>query len=1018
MDRVWAALADPNRWRILKMLGGSELSSGEIAGEFALRWPSVSRHLAILEAAGLVRKRSRGRQRVYALDVDGFASATNALARLLPTGVATAAQSNGTAFAAAILDRSPRGDVFIGRRQELVELASVLHQTRVLTITGPPGVGKTRLARELSTRLAGAFGDGVRWVELARVAEPAGVVQAVANSLEATERAGQAPIAAVVARLRSKQVLLVLDNCEHVREACAWVVETLVEASESITVLTTSQAQLGIPGENLWRLSPLSVSDEEQSGTAGDCDAVQLFMARARAIRPDFTIDAEGARAVRELCRQLDGIPLAVELAAARVAVLTPFEIAERLTDRFALLAAPLEAGLERHQTLRGALDWSYGLLPSSQQQLLRRLSVFVGSADLRAIETVCGAETDGDKVLPDLALLVAASLVIGDTSRRRARYRLLETIRAYGLEQVGTVGEADSLRQRHTCWFLQIAEQAEPELTGPADKTWLCVLDADEDNIRAALTFAIRSRDGPAALRLAAAMVIYWRVRNRFSEGRRWLEAAIALGEGQSTSLQMRALWGAGFMALMLNDLDAAVGHLNLSLALAIEAGDGRGRARALLLLGNALLFREASSTSLLTRDAASVLTESVAYARSAGDSWCLAHALGLLGWMRMRAGENAAAREPLEEALAVARTAGDRQGLRLSLTMLGRLALSNGETVAAEQLLTEAVDISEELGDGYGVGAALMTLSETALHRGAYDRAAQLLERAAVLQREAGPSAFRAIYGLGYVALARGDVETAGQRFSEAAAAADETNKDQARIGLGLAAFLQGDNSAAREHFESAQSSAGSQLDAEALAGLGDVAVADGDLVRASSMHHAALEIRRRLHDSPGMVESLERLACVASAGGRHDHAARLLGAVSGLSSAAGFARPSLRQRQVDLALASTRRALGPNAFRVAFVSGKALSLEHAIRYATRGRGARRRPRTGWGSVTPTERSVVALAVQGLSNAEIGKRLFISPHTAAWHLSQVYGKLGISSRGQLAHGVAQRQNVRENNP
>lgn len=1006
---MWGALADPTRWRILEMLSEGELGSGEIAKAFALRWPTVCRHLEVLEQAGLVRKETRGRRRVYEADAEGFSRAASALSRLLPLGVPGLAP-------VTTMDPFVPVDAFIGRQRELDELSALLGTTRMLTVAGAPGVGKTRLARELAARVAGGFDNGVRWVELARVLDPAHVGQAIANVFDATERGGQTAVGELIDHLRGKHLLLVLDNCEHVRAACAEIIDTVLGACPRVTLLATSQAELATAAETVWRLAPLSLADGDGPDPGAESEAVQLFKARARMIRPGFAVEADGARAVREVCRQLDGIPLAIELAAARVGVLTAYEIGERLTDRFALLAATRDTDLERHQTLRGALDWSYGLLPRSQQQLLSRLSVFVGSADIQAAEAVCGS--DSVSILHDLTLLVAASLVSSDTSGRRARYGLLETIRAYGAEQTSSAGETEVLRTRHLRWFLDLAERAEPELTGATEQSWLDQLDADEDNLRAALSWALESGDGGSALRLAAALVLYWRVRNRFREGRRWLEAALENSQERPASLRMRAHCGVGFMALMLNDFDAAVGHLDQGLALARDTGDARWRGRALLLLGNAWLLTESATTPAPAPGVAGMLVESAASAREAGDAWCLAHALSLLGWMRMRSGDTVAAKEPLEEALAVAREASDRQGLRLSLTILGRLALSIGDAEAAERLLSEAVYICEALGDGFGVGSALISLSELALHRGDYDGAEVMLDRAADVLKEAGPSAFRALHGLGTVALARGDVETARLHFTEAAAVADESNDAAAHIGLGLVALADGDLVAARSHFDLANSGGGGPTDAGALAGLSAAARAEGDLAQSSSLEHGALEIRRRLRDSPGMVGSLESLACIASEGGRHDHAARLFGAVTALSAASGLVRPPARQRQLDLALLATRRELGPKAFRAAFAAGKTLSLDHAADYATRGRGARRRPRAGWGSLTETEREVVALAVQGLSNAEIAKRLFISPHTAAWHLSQIYGKLGISSRTQLAHRVALRHDAVRKDP
>ncbi|MCA1837027.1 MAG: AfsR/SARP family transcriptional regulator, partial [Actinobacteria bacterium] len=372
---------------------------------------------------------------------------------------------------------------------------------------------------------------------------------------------------------------------------------------------------------------PLSCPEVDESDMGMKTAAVRLFVARAAVTRRGFTLSAEVAPAVGEICRRLDGSPLAIELAAARVDVLTPAEMVDRLDDRFGLLDGAALPSRDRRNTLEGAIGWSYNLLNEPERAVLRRLSIFMGWCTLEAVESVCADGARGlNSAFEPLAALVARSLVIADTTGSHARYRLLDSIRAYGAERLSESGELATFRRRHAAHFVAFAERLEPRLTSSEQQMALDGLEGDHDNLKTAFDWALASRDAEMALRLSGALTIFWRVRCYFREGRQWLESALRLADTAKVNegRRARALWGAGFMAMMLHDEEAAVPLLDESLSLLEQIDDIGGQARSLLLLGNVSMNRD-------TEAALRHLIRSEALARRSKDAWCLAHALGL---------------------------------------------------------------------------------------------------------------------------------------------------------------------------------------------------------------------------------------------------------------------------------------------------------------------------------------------------------------------------------------------------
>ncbi|MGI8685510.1 MAG: helix-turn-helix transcriptional regulator [Acidimicrobiales bacterium] len=905
---------------------------------------------------------------------------------------------------------------FVGREQELGDVADLLAVARLVTLTGSPGVGKTRLAVEAADRARPAFPDGVWFVDLSAFAEPSALPTAVASALRIRTDADGPPTDRLVTHLRHLRLLLVLDNCEHLIGACAEMVQALLRDCGGLSVLATSRERLAISGERAWRVPSLSVPDAD-SAMATEAmvsfAGVRLFVERARATRPAFRMTRRVTMDVAAICRRLDGVPLAIELAAGRVDVLAPAEILDRLDDRFALLTSRSRSGLPRHQTLRAAVEWSYGLLPGPEQAVLRRVSVFAGGFTLAAAEEVAtGGDAEAPSMLGLISGLVAKSLVCAESVGPRTRYRLLETIRVYAADRLEDTGEAVAARRRHTEWCNALAEGIEPQLTGAGQKDALHRLDEEHDNFRAAFDWACAAGHAPVALAMAGSLTLYWRVRGNFGEGSEWLERAIRVSIGAAAPLQAKALWGAGLMAHMVGDNAAAVERLEESLGIYRGLGDGRGCARALLVLGNARHFLGDDPGAL------GHLEESVALARQVGDSWCLALALAMSGFALVDGGEVAAATPLFEESLGVARRAGDFQSLAMALNGLGMVALAEGRFAAAEAHLGEGLSVARELGEPYEVAKAVSALGALAAGWGNHGHARELLEEGLRLARmvSSHSAVVPALCALAVLARAEGDERTAAAQFSEAASLARQAGQPSAPalLGLGQLAAARGDAPQARALVDEARASARASGDqrsvAEALYELGNLAREEGDDGRASILHHEALRARFEVGHAPGVADSLEAVAGLAAADARFDHAARVLAAAASLRSRNGYERWATQEIAFDQDVETVRRELGPQRFSDDWVKGAGLSLEEAVSYASKGRGPRRRPDKGWASLTRAESNVVALATEGLTNAEIGERLFISPRTVQSHLSSVFAKLGVRSRRDLALRAAER--------
>jgi predicted ATPase/DNA-binding SARP family transcriptional activator/DNA-binding CsgD family transcriptional regulator len=625
---------------------------------------------------------------------------------------------------------------FVGREREILEVKRALAMTRLLTLTGVGGSGKTRLALEVVRELVGAYPDGARLVELASLSESALVSQAVAGAVGVQEQPGRPLLETLVEALREEQLLLILDNCEHLLDACVHLVDTVLDACPRVRILATSREALGVEGEIRRPVFPLSVPDPSHSPTVGDLEAyesVRLFVERAWRRNPAFTLTQRNAKAVAEVCLKLEGIPLAIELAAARVGTLSIEQMARRLEDSLKVLAAGDRTAPPKQRTLTGTLDWSHKLLSDPERRLFARLAVFAGGWALEAAETVgAGDGIEGSELLDLLSRLVEKSLILTESIEAvEMRYRMLEPVGQYAQEKLVESGETEVLRRRHAAYFQTLAEEAEPELLGPEQTKWLERLESEHDNLRAALKWLLGRKD-ELGLRLAGALSRFWYIRGHLSEGRRWLDQGLALGGGMELWPERgRALAGAGWLAEALGDYEWARAAHEESLDIYRRLGAQKGVASSLANLGRVALFQGDQER------ASELLEEGLALLRGSRNAWELSRVLTSIGIIALRREDHERAAASFEEALSLHRNLGDVRGVAVSLNNLGFAMLFRGDGERAMTLFEEALARDRDNRDAEGIAASLVNLGLAALIKGELRRAAKLLaESLAVLQ------------------------------------------------------------------------------------------------------------------------------------------------------------------------------------------------------------------------------------------------------------------------------------------
>jgi non-specific serine/threonine protein kinase len=627
--------------------------------------------------------------------------------------------------------------MLVGRERERAAICHVLVRQgeRLVTLTGPGGIGKTRLARAVAADLVEAFRGGVRFVDLSSVGDADLVVTAIAAAVDVPDSTDEPLLDTVARSLRSRDMLLVLDNFEHVL-AAAPAISTLVRACPRLAVLVTSRTPLHLAGECEVPVPSLDVPDVPLGlDDLAEVAAVAMFVQRAQIARADFRLSATNAAAVVEICVRLDGLPLALEFAAARIKVLSAEQIASRLEDCFNLLTSGADDAPERHRTLRAALDWSYLMLDRSQQALLRRLAIFAGGAGLDAVERVCSdSGLRQSTVLDLLEQLVDHSLLVVREEGGEARYRLLETVRQYAFERLIEAGEESSVRARHLAWHVELAERAAPDLFGADQPMWLERLARDHDNIRSALTYAIAHGHAASAMRLGAGIWKFWDVRGHATEGQKWLESALASSgpDVVEDEIRARAQHGAANLAYVRGDYERATVLHEANVALRKQMGDRHGQAVSILKLADIMRGRGDANAAVR------FCQQSLTLFRAVGDArWC-ANALNTLGMALLDRGATGAARAALEESLVLFRQVGGTRREAIALGNLGDVARAEGDFDRADALLVDSLRAFVEVKDAWGGALGLESLALVATERGEPSRAARLFG-AAEAQREA---------------------------------------------------------------------------------------------------------------------------------------------------------------------------------------------------------------------------------------------------------------------------------------
>jgi predicted ATPase len=827
---------------------------------------------------------------------------------------------------------------FIGRQREMAQIRALWSQTRLVTLSGPGGIGKTRLALQIAAEVLREYEDGVWLIELAPLSEPALVPQTVAATLGIREYRHRSIQDALTEYLRHRRSLLVLDNCEHVIAAAAHLADTLLRTASDLRILTTSREALTIAGETVVRLSPLGLPDLDQVLDVEQLrrhEAVELFIDRARAAKSTFVLDDNTARSLATLCVQLEGLPLAIELAASRVTVLSVAQIAGRLHDRLGLLTSGSRVAAPRHQTLLAAIDWSYALLSEPEKALFRRLSVFAGGCTLEAAEAVCaGGAIERADVLGLMSALVNKSLVLAEDRDGRTRYQFMVTLLEYARKQLAGMMEQDTISRAHAEFVLALAVEAEARLAGTQEKIWIHRLEAEYDNIRAALGWTSRN-DVTIGLQLAGALGRFWFLRGYWAEARRWLVDMLQAADPRAVqSSRLKVLNAIALIALGQGDYASARTFGVEALAVGRDAGDAQQTAAALNTLAILAIPRDDLD------QARSCLEESLAIRQQSGDQGATAIAVNNLGILAGLQGDINTAESLFADSLRISKAGDSKHGIATATLNLGDIAMRRGDYVSARALLDEGLALARDLGETTLTPIALNSLGDLAGRQGDRPVARAVLAEALHLSRELGDKRVIAdvLLSLGLVT---DDGSAARALFAESHALHCElgSRRDiaEALSSLGGVAAREGDYATASSLYEEslalARQSRARNAIARALTGLADVARLRGDDASAIALYRQGIVLWHELQEKPQLLHPLEGLAGVFSATGQAERAVRLWGFAESSRLALKAPRGSVHTLDYDRLVDAARATLGDAWFESAWSQGRSMDLDQAI-------------------------------------------------------------------------------------
>ena len=903
----------------------------------------------------------------------------------------------------------------VGRGPQLAAVLDGLRTARVVTLTGPGGCGKTRLALRAATLAADGFEDGAQLVELGSLTDPALVPAAIAEALGVSERDAASPMAGVARALADRELLIVLDNCEHVLGSAGQAVVMLAGQCRRMRILTTSRERLDLPGEFVFPVPPLGLPEDGSVGAVAASEAGRLFVTRARAASPAFALTAGDSAAIAEVCARLDGMPLAIELAAARCPALGPAQLAARLEGHPGLLSGGA-ARPGRHRSLDALVSWSYELLSEAERRLLDRLSALRGGFDLEMAERVAGGEPLAPGAVAGLLASLAGKSLVQIQAGAVIRYSLLETVRQFAASRLAASGEETAVHVRLLRWALEVARSAEASLSSAEWTGWSDRLSAEQANIRAALSWALGGQEPDAGRELAARLARWWIATGRYSQAGQFLDAALGIPATAAPAIRARMLIGAAWSAYHLGDNRRAAPLADDGIACARHAGEPQLEAWGRNLLAG-LAWHAGDADRIVAEIEASRAPSGQA------DPALAARAQVLLANAALLSGDLAEQDRHALLAIELARTAAGQEGLALALVVWTISAISGAGiqpgTLAA---LDEAATL---------LGAHPDRFTETVMHQWRA-RLFTVLGQPETAETEIGlcwtagrSGAVRLVEFLGplaeaRLAAARADTATAVSGLRQAV-------DGGRRVGivmfvpadlaaLACMAAIAGDEPTAAAAIGEAKAALGGRRQAITAAALryaeGIMAWHRGELADAERQVREVTAQWHRGGDRMDACDGIELLGVLAAARERFSDAARLLAATDAARRPLRYLAPGFTANRGAAARAASqaRDVLGDDRFTQAWEQGQQLTLDDAVAYAARKGGGRKRPATGWASLTPAELEVVRLVGEGLRNDAIARRLFIAPGTVKVHLSHIFAKLGITTRAELAGQAAAR--------